>query len=193
MTFPRLLLATTALFLVTSISTADDRFVVSIPGNPSISSQVIKKGSLLWIKNGDTVHKYQHTPRLNSPNGRYVGYYCSASDTAIRWPQSDTGRLRKLTNGVWQVTAMKIQLVSTFKQATPVRVVTPAVKIAPRVVTPIVRVAPRVVTPIVKVAPKVVTFRSPSSTRVKVGAVKVRRVSPNKTVIQRRVVRSIRR
>ncbi len=102
------------LLLIGSSSAAAERFRLQVPGQADVSSAAELSGDRLTVIDANgTSFVYQHRRDLDTPNGRFLGFYCRAADRYLRWPVSGSGTMYlgslQGPQVVWRESRMQIQ------------------------------------------------------------------------------------
>lgn len=78
---------------VAGVVRADERFSLEVAGNPAARSVAVLDGNALTITDGaGKSYLYVRTPKFDTADGRFIGYYCKAADQTLRWPVANTGK-----------------------------------------------------------------------------------------------------
>lgn len=73
---------------------AQEQFVLQVPGQPNLTSTAAFRGQQLVITDSaNQTFVYERVPRLDTADGRYLGFYSRGAGQAIRWPANDAGSM----------------------------------------------------------------------------------------------------
>ncbi len=73
---------------------AEERFVLKVAGRNDLTSTATQSRQKLIITDPQQqTFVYQRQPRLDTPDGRYLGYFSQAAGQALRWPVNDAGSM----------------------------------------------------------------------------------------------------
>lgn len=89
-----LLLCLTLVLLGGAKARAEERFDLIVPGQPNLASTASLDAKTLVIVDAEgTRFVYERTPRLDSADGRYVGFFSGVAGQSIRWPVGGRGSM----------------------------------------------------------------------------------------------------
>jgi hypothetical protein len=118
-----------------SALSAQERYQLTVPGEPALTSSAVLTQTELRIRDPQGQEfVYVREPQLDSADGRYAGFYSAATQQSLRWPTTGNGSMSvgDANGGQWRESRQQVQPVVP---AGPVIRPGPAV-IAPPVVPP---------------------------------------------------------
>ncbi len=110
-----LLVSLSLLFVFVEVTHADERFDLVVPGRPELNSTASVDGKTLVIVDAaGTRFVYERAARLDSPDGRYAGYFSAVAGQAVRWPVAGVGNMLigDATGTAWRAGKQQIQAVA---------------------------------------------------------------------------------
>lgn len=73
---------------------AQEQFELSVAGRPDLASQAtLDRDTLVIVDVAGTRFDYERAQRLDSADGRYLGFFSAVAGQAVRWPISGTGTM----------------------------------------------------------------------------------------------------
>ncbi len=72
---------------------AQDQFELTVAGRPTWPRRRPRPGHLVIVDAAGTRFDYERAQRLDSPDGRYLGFFSAVAGQAVRWPISGTGTM----------------------------------------------------------------------------------------------------
>jgi len=104
------------LLLCGVVTASAQQFDLTVPDNPRLNSSATLVRDVLTIADSRRQRfDYTRRPRIDSPDGRYLGFYSEAAGQYIRWPKIGSGAMYIGTSDgrsiVWKASRMRVATV----------------------------------------------------------------------------------